>query len=288
MEKDNLSLVIAMDVNSAQYYSELHRLLSNIKNISITGVVNDVDSVLKLIDVQHTDVLIVDCALFQHGLNEIIQNAHNHNLDTYIIEFNENKENEIGFDAYLYKLTKSFNLTNILTGNGQPKTIPMQIETKLDNESLYIDYMLQDKQNAGCVRDVNEPVKLDEIKKIQDGITYLFKLLGVPSHLKGYMYLKAAVEMLYVNPHRYNELKHSMYKLLAFKFQTTQIRISKGMRLAVLQTLQKGNADVLQQLGFRKYTITEIGNDEHKNNLPSTYCFVDALVSELYRILHEH
>lgn len=288
MEKDNLSLVIALDVNSAQYYSELHKLLSYIKNISITGVFNDVDSVLKLMEVQHTDVLVVDCALLYHGLNEIIQNAHDHNLDTYIIEFHENRKSETGFDAYLYKLTKCFNLTQIIQGNGQTKTIPRQIDTKLDNYSLYMDYLLNDRHNTSCVCDVNEPVKLDEIKRIQDGITYLFKLLGVPTHLKGYMYLKAAVEMLYVNPHRYNELKHSMYKILSFKFQTTQIRISKGMRLAVLQTLQKGDADVLQQLGFRKYTITEIGNDEHINNLPSTYCFVDALVSELYRILHEH
>ena len=57
---------------------ELHKLLSYIKNISITGVFNDVDSVLKLMEVQHTDV---GCGLlFYHGLNEIIQNAHDHNL----------------------------------------------------------------------------------------------------------------------------------------------------------------------------------------------------------------
>lgn len=289
MENDKLSLVIALDVNNAQYYSELHKLLSNIKSIMITGVFNDVDSVLKLMEVQHTDVLILDCALFQHGLFEIVQSAQDKHVDTYIIEIFENKESQIGFNAYLYKLSKSINLALVLQkGNSKQKSKAKQSKQESDNYSLSIDCLLPENSKTGCVCEVNEPVHLDDIKRIQDGITYLLKFIGVPTHLKGYMYLKAAVEMLYANPHRYNELKHSMYKILSFKFQTTQIRISKGMRLAVLQTLQKGNAHALQQLGFRKYTITEIGNDEHINNLPSTYCFVDALVSELYRVLHEH
>lgn len=280
-----MNIVIALEGDNAQYYSELHKLFAQINNISITGILNDPESVVKLIDVQRPDMLIVDSAIYPQGLYKAIQYAHNKNMKVYMINIIENKESILGFDAYLYKIAKSFSLNNKLPNNIQPTSLSENIERLPTITSLPLDNFLEDDVNSAKV--VNEPIKLADIKRIQEAITYLFKLLGVPSHLKGYLYLKAAVEMLYVNPHRYNELKHSMYKIISSKFDTTQIRVSKGMRLAVLQTLQKGNPDALHQLGFRKYTLSEIGNDEHINNLPSTYCFIDALVSELYRILLE-
>ena len=263
-----MNIIIALESNNNNnYYNQIHNLICPAKDVTITSIVNDIKAVKKLLDVQNTDILILDNALPAAERIKMEQAARKRSIRTYLLEISMQKD----LTLFLYQVSKSYILNTGLTVSPGELTYRNALSPKIES----------------TINEINEPIRIEDIKRIQEGINYLFDYLAVPKHLKGYQYLSAAVEMLYANPHRYNEMKHTMYRLVSVKFNTTQIKVSKGIRLAVLQTLQKGNVEALHQLGFRKYSISEIGNDEHKNNLPSTFCFVDALVSELYRILLE-
>ncbi len=282
-------MILVLDNKNNIYFKDIHNIIAQLYNISIIGIFYSLDIVYKLLEFEHTDILIIDNSLPAEDKFNTENYARKNNICTYILDiYQKNSE----FCAYLYLIGKSYSMdsasisVNMLSGfNNEKVTLKKpEDENTYTANTVPIDEILGEEVTDNTL-ELNEPIRLEDLKKLGDSITYLFNYIGIPKHLKGFIYLFTAVEMLYANPKRYNELKQSLYKNLSVKFNTTQIRISKGIRLAILQTLQRGNPAALHQLGFRKFTISEIGNDDHKNNLPSSFCFIDALVSELYRVM---
>lgn len=64
-------------------------------------------------------------------------------------------------------------------------------------------------------------------------ITKMLHELGIPSHIKGYQYIREGIVMLYDDPTMIGGITKELYPLLAKKFDTTVSRVERAMRHAI-------------------------------------------------------
>ena len=78
-------------------------------------------------------------------------------------------------------------------------------------------------------------------------IRYL-KELGVPSHIKGYQYLRSAIGMVLVNSNLLGSITKTLYPSVAVEFDTTTSRVERAIRHAIEVAWNKGYVENVNRL----------------------------------------
>ena len=90
-----------------------------------------------------------------------------------------------------------------------------------------------------------------EDKKKQDleaNITNIIHEIGVPAHIKGYMYLREAITMVYNDIDLLGSITKVLYPDIAKKFNTTASRVERAIRHAIEVAWSRGNIDSISAL----------------------------------------
>ncbi len=86
---------------------------------------------------------------------------------------------------------------------------------------------------------------------LQVSITKMLHELGIPSHIKGYQYIRDAVGIIFSNPDVIGGITKELYPELAKKFNTTVSRVERAIRHAIEVSWNRGNLDFMEELfGF--------------------------------------
>ncbi len=83
---------------------------------------------------------------------------------------------------------------------------------------------------------------------IQVSITKMLHELGIPSHIKGYQYIREAVNIIFKNPEVIGGITKELYPELATKFSTTVSRVERAIRHAIEVSWNRGNLDFMEEL----------------------------------------
>lgn len=83
---------------------------------------------------------------------------------------------------------------------------------------------------------------------LQISITKILHELGVPSHIKGYQYIREGVSMLYDNPAMIGGITKELYPSIAGKFDTTVSRVERAIRHAIEVSWNRGNWDLMEEI----------------------------------------
>lgn len=83
---------------------------------------------------------------------------------------------------------------------------------------------------------------------IQVSITKMLHELGIPSHIKGYGYIREAVNIIFENPGIIGGITKELYPELAKKFNTTVSRVERAIRHAIEVSWNRGNLDFMEEL----------------------------------------
>lgn len=83
---------------------------------------------------------------------------------------------------------------------------------------------------------------------LQISITKMLHELGMPSHIKGYQYIREGVCMIYDNPGMIGGITKELYPSLADKFDTTVSRVERAIRHAIEVSWNRGNWDYMEEL----------------------------------------
>lgn len=83
---------------------------------------------------------------------------------------------------------------------------------------------------------------------LQISITKMLHELGMPSHIKGYQYIREGVNMIYDNPDLIGGITKELYPELATKFNTTVSRVERAIRHAIEVSWNRGNWDYMEEL----------------------------------------
>ena len=72
--------------------------------------------------------------------------------------------------------------------------------------------------------------------------------LGIPSHIKGYQYIRDGVEIIFDRPDIIGGITKELYPELADKFETTVSRVERAIRHAIEVSWNRGDWDLMEEL----------------------------------------
>ena len=83
---------------------------------------------------------------------------------------------------------------------------------------------------------------------LQISISKILHELGMPSHIKGYQYVREAITLVYNNPEIVGGITKELYPELASRFDTTVSRVERAIRHAIEVSWNRGDWDLMEDV----------------------------------------
>ena len=114
-------------------------------------------------------------------------------------------------------------------------------------------------------------------KVLDTTITAIIKEIGVPAHIKGYAFLREAIQMVYSDVELLGSVTKILYPDIATKFNTTPSRVERAIRHAIEVAWNRGNYEVISKMFG--YTV------HHLKSKPTNSEFI-AMIADKIRLEH--
>ena len=115
-------------------------------------------------------------------------------------------------------------------------------------------------------------------KNLDASITGIIHEIGVPAHIKGYMYLREAISMVYHDIELLGSITKVLYPDIGKKYNTTASRVERAIRHAIEVAWNRGNVDAISNLFG--YTVSVA------KSKPTNSEFI-AMVADKLRLEHK-
>ena len=216
--------VLAVDDNAAQI-SLLEKYFNGSEKIEIVGKALNGEEAIKIIESNlDYDIMILDLVMPKMDGIGVLNHMKENNINKKVIvmtSFSEEdtirKVSEYGVKYYALKPFNLKRLESIITN---------LIESQKSNEELI---ELQDKG-------------------LQIQVTNILHALGIPSHIKGYQYIRSAILMVYDNPSFIGGITKELYPDLSIKFNTSIQRVERSIRHAIEVSWLRGDIDLMEEI----------------------------------------
>ncbi len=83
---------------------------------------------------------------------------------------------------------------------------------------------------------------------LQISITKTLHELGVPSHIKGYQYIREGITLVYQKPDIVGGITKELYPEIAKKYDSTVSRVERAIRHAIEVSWNRGNWDLMEDI----------------------------------------
>lgn len=119
----------------------------------------------------------------------------------------------------------------------------------------------------------NVTFSLEKTKNLEEKITDIFLLIGIPAHIKGYHFLREAIKMAVRNGDVMNRITKELYPGIARKFKTTASKVERAIRHAIDVAWNRGKVENINQLfGYMVYS---------ENDKPTNGEFIALIADKL-------
>ncbi|MCL1990064.1 MAG: sporulation transcription factor Spo0A [Defluviitaleaceae bacterium] len=125
----------------------------------------------------------------------------------------------------------------------------------------------------GAVNQMNEGFDLEA------EITYVLHEIGVPAHIKGYLYLREAIDMIYHEIELLGSITKTLYPDVAKKYKTTSSRVERAIRHAIEVAWTRGNHDATTKI---------FGYTVNKEKAKPTNSEFIAMIADRLRLQHKN
>ncbi len=85
-------------------------------------------------------------------------------------------------------------------------------------------------------------------KQIELSITKILHSLGVPSHIKGYQYIRDGIYLMYKEPNLIGGITKELYPEIAGRYHTTSSRVERAIRHAIEISWNRGDYDLMEEI----------------------------------------
>ena len=139
----------------------------------------------------------------------------------------------------------------VLTSYNDPKVI-REVSESLASYFILKPFDLEDLEYK-----IKKVVNKEEAKKeaidlkygnLQLSITKILHELGIPSHIKGYQYIREGIGIVYNKPETVGGITKELYPELAAKFDTTVSRVERAIRHAIEVSWNRGSWDLMEEI----------------------------------------
>ncbi len=238
MEKTKISVIIADD--NKEFCNILNDYLLNQKDIIVTGIAKDGIEALKLIQEKKPDLVVLDIimphldglgvleklssmnlnplpriiVLSAVGQDKITQRAITLGADYYVVK-------PFDMDVFTKRIRQMFN--NIITSSEDRKTVSYDEVSELK-------------------------IRKDKPLDLEEEITNIIHEIGVPAHIKGYMYLREAINMVVNNVELISAVTKELYPNIAKKYNTTASRVERAIRHSIEVAWARGQVETINKM----------------------------------------
>ncbi|WP_227938453.1 sporulation transcription factor Spo0A [Alkalihalobacillus deserti] len=244
----------------------LNEYISAQNDMQVVGTAYNGQECLGLIEEKEPDVLILDiimphldglAVLERINTSSMKKKPHIIMLTAFGQEDVTKKAVNLGAAYYVLKpFDMEVLITNIREINGQTRGLIQQTSTQ--------SFISTPQKDKGFNLDAS--------------ITSIIHEIGVPAHIKGYMYLREAITMVYNDIELLGSITKVLYPDIAKKFNTTSSRVERAIRHAIEVAWSRGNIDSISSLFG--YTVS------HSKAKPTNSEFI-AMVADKLRIEHK-
>ncbi|MGH4117524.1 sporulation transcription factor Spo0A [Clostridium sp.] len=238
MEQPKINIIIADD--NKRFRDMLNDYITSQDDMVVVGIAEDGADALKLIQEKKPDLVILDMIMPQLDGLEVL-----------------NRLNKMGLDPAPRII--------ILSAVGNDKISQRAISLGAD---YYVLKPFDMKVFVNRIRQmVNKTIYNDDVKKIlnyhnnaesetnKEGpeqmivqITNIIHEIGIPAHIKGYMYLREAINMVVNDINLLSSVTKELYPSIGKQFNTTSSRVERAMRHAIDVAWSRGQIDTINKI----------------------------------------
>ena len=118
---------------------------------------------------------------------------------------------------------------------------------------FFIAKPFEDETIRARLRDLWENESVRDHSR-NEAISSVFLSIGIPAHIKGYHFLREAVNMVIDNPDSINRITKELYPGIAKKFGTSPSKVERAIRHAIEVAWTRGKIESINEIfGFRVY-----------------------------------
>ena len=200
--------------------------------------------------------------------------------------FSENEKIEVietafdGEEAWDKIQAQHENIDAVLLDLIMPKKDGLYVLEKINEKNLKINVIVVTSYNEQeTIRNISEygvkyfilkPFDLKELEKriiditsekrkdnkilnlhdnnVQILITKILHQLGIPSHIKGYQYIRDAINLVYDNPSLIGGITKELYPEIGSKYDTSVTRVERAIRHAIEVSWNRGDWDLMEEI----------------------------------------
>lgn len=120
-------------------------------------------------------------------------------------------------------------------------------------ESLNVDYVLLKPYNMTDLGKVigdlyASPMSTSISGHLETKISKMLHSLGIPSHIKGYQYIRESILLIYKNPYIIGGITKELYPEVAERYKTTSSRVERAIRHAIEVSWNRGDYEYMEEL----------------------------------------
>nr|WP_285840836.1 sporulation transcription factor Spo0A [Cytobacillus kochii] len=244
----------------------LEEYISSQEDMEIVGVAHNGQDCLNILDEIETDVLVLDIIMPHLDGLAVLEKMRELNLKTLpsvimLTAFGQEDVTKKAVDlGASYFILKPFDMDNLASHIRQVsgKSSPM-----IRKSPSTTNYRTQAEAKP---------------KNLDASITSIIHEIGVPAHIKGYLYLREAISMVYNDIELLGSITKVLYPDIAKKYNTTASRVERAIRHAIEVAWSRGNIDSISSLFGYTVSMTKAK--------PTNSEFI-AMVADKLRLEHK-
>ena len=260
-ERKNMTKIIIADDNK-ELNNMLSEYLGSQNSLYVDKTFQTGKQVLAYLENNYADVLLLDIFMPDMDgisvLEEIGKNSTRYKKPAHIIVFsaftNEKlmaKASALGAEYFIVKPIELNSVLNIINQLLRPNVVKNGEVVALTKGKEEVDLDIE--------------------------ITEILHEIGVPAHIKGYLYLRESITMVYNNIEILGSITKILYPVVAKKFKTTSSRVERAIRHSIEVAWNRGNVDTISQIF--SYTIS------YNKSKPTNSEFI-AMIADKLRLAH--
>ena len=207
--------------NDENVINDVKKYFNSSAVIEVTQVVKDGEEAIKVVhNISNSiDLVVLDSLLPNKDCLSILQDFKDSNFNFKLI-LTCSVKNNLLFDALDkynvdYVLLKPYNIVDLFN----------IISTLFNNITL---------SNSNS--------------SLETKITKMLHALGIPSHIKGYQYIRESILLMYNNPYIIGGITKELYPEVANRYNTTSSRVERAIRHAIEVSWNRGDYEYMEEL----------------------------------------
>lgn len=246
MEDSKISVLIADD--NKEFCSILNDYLLNQKDIVVTGIAKDGREALDLIIERKPDLVILDIIMPHLDGLGVLEKLNTMNLEKTprIIILSAVGQDKITQQAITlgadYYTVKPFDMEVFTKRIREMFNSAPTMRSDSITQSNRLSYSTTSSYILNSEAKSKTPVDLET------EITNIIHEIGVPAHIKGYMYLREAITMVVNDMELLSAVTKELYPSIAKKYNTTASRVERAIRHAIEVAWGRGQIEAINKL----------------------------------------